>query len=394
MPVEYDPFAQDVMTDPHPIYARMREEAPVYFVDRFDCYALTRFQDIWDTARDWETFSVEQGTTSAQLLTRKMGPYPALGNLDPPRQKERRKIILPLLTPGSVRGLEDPLRKVAEQQIALLVERGEFDVVADYALPIAINGLCLSTGLPVEDAQLMRRWVNAIAMRKPDGMGLSDEGVTAYAELEAYSTDLIRRHRSSPADDGGVVDLLTRARVEGGRALGEDEIAGHLREFLIGGTETFQKAFAACAHRLWQHPDQRREIALDPELARDAVLEGLRFDTPGQFMGRTVLRDTQISGVPVREGQVVLLIWPSGNRDAREFPDPDRFDIHRRASRMLAFGAGVHDCVGRHLAIAEGCVGLTTLLASVPGYEVDLDRSTRLTSEFIQGFTSLPVRVA
>jgi cytochrome P450 len=120
-------------------------------------------------------------------------------------------------------------------------------------------------------------------------------------------------------------------------------------------------------------------------------MEGLRYDTPGQFMGRTALRDTAIAGVPVHKDQVVLLIWPSGNRDAREFPDPDRFDIHRRAPRMLAFGAGVHDCVGRHLAISEGAIGIQSLLESAPDYHVELERSLRLASEFIQGFTFLPI---
>jgi cytochrome P450 len=163
---------------------------------------------------------------------------------------------------------------------------------------------------------------------------------------------------------------------------------------MIGGTETFQKAFAACVHRLFEHPDQRREIARDPRLARDAFMEALRLDTPGQFMGRTALRDTQIAGVPVRRDQVVLLIWPSGNRDPREFPDPDRFDIRRRAPRMLAFGAGVHDCLGRHLAIAEGAIGIQSLLEAAPDYRVELDRSLRLASEFIQGFTFLPIRAS
>ncbi|MEZ4333703.1 MAG: cytochrome P450 [Myxococcota bacterium] len=391
-PLRYDPFAPEVMTDPLPIYARMREEDPVCFVPRFECFALTRFEDIWATARDWETFSVERGTTSAQLLTRKMGPYPALGNLDPPRQKERRKIVNPLMTPGAVRRLEEPLRAIARGQAALLRESGELDVVTDYAARIAIGALCLSTGFPIEDAEQLRQWVNAIFVREPGGGGLRPEGVAAYDALSCYAMDLIARHRSGRSGPGGLIALLGEARVEGGRALDDDEIAGHLREFMIGGTETFQKAFAACIHRLGEHPDQRAEVVRDPSLARDAFLEALRHDTPGQFMGRTALRDTSIAGVPVAKDQVVLLIWPSGNRDPREFADPDRFDIHRRAPRMLAFGAGVHDCLGRHVAVAEGTIGVQCLLEAAPEYVLELDRSLRLASEFIQGFTFLPIR--
>lgn len=392
-PLRYDPFAPEIMSDPLPIYARMREESPVHYVPRFRCHALTRFEDIWNTARDWQTFTVERGTTSAQLLTRKMGPYPALGNLDPPRQKERRKLLNPLLTPGAVRRLEAPLREIARTWTAKLREDGELDVVTDYAARIAIGALCLSTGFPLEDTEQLRSWVNAIFVREPDGTGLRPEGVAAYDALSAYGLDLIRRHRRRAGFESGLISLLCDARVEGGRALDDDEISGHLREFMIGGTETFQKAFAACVHRLWQHPDQRREVARDPRLARDAFLEALRYDTPGQFMGRTALRDTEIAGFPIAKDDVVLLIWPSGNRDAREFPDPDRFDVHRRAPRMLAFGAGIHDCVGRHVAVAEGSIGLEALLDVAPDYEVDLDRSLRLASEFIQGFTFLPIRI-
>ncbi|MBK7949726.1 MAG: cytochrome P450 [Deltaproteobacteria bacterium] len=393
-PLRYDPFAPEVMTDPLPIYARMRDEDPVCFVPRFDCFALTRFEDIWATARDWQTFSVERGTTSAQLLTRKMGPYPALGNLDPPRQKERRKLLNPLLTPGAVRALEAELRAISKRQAALLREQGELDVVTDYAARIAIGALCLSTGFPMEDAEQLRSFVNAIFVREPGGGGLTPEGVAAYDALSRYAMDLIGRHRAGAGYASGLIALLCEARVEDGRRLEDDEIAGHLREFMIGGTETFQKAFAACVHRLSEHPDQRREIARDPRLARDAFMEALRLDTPGQFMGRTALHDTQIAGVPVRRDQVVLLIWPSGNRDPREFVDPDRFDIRRRAPRMLAFGAGVHDCLGRHLAIAEGAIGIQSLLEAAPDYRVELDRSLRLASEFIQGFTFLPIRAS
>ena len=394
MNVEYDPFSPVIMTNPHPTYARMREEAPVFFVERFNCHALTRFEDIWETARDWETFSVERGTTSAQLLSKRMGPYPALGNLDPPRQKERRKLIIPLLLPAKVREFEGPLREIANQQIALMHEQGEIDIVREYAATLAIGGVCLSAGLPIEDAERMREWANAISQRDPERAGLSEAGVIAYEELAHYATELVRHQRSNPENKGGVIERLASAKVEGGRTLDEEEIVGHVREFLIGGIETFQKAFAACVHRLWENPDQRSEAARSPELARSAFLEALRYDTPGQFMGRTVLRDTEIAGVPVFKDQVVLLIWPSGNRDPREFEDPDRFDIHRRQSRMLAFGAGVHDCVGRHLALSEGAVGLSALLDAVPDYDLDLSRSSRLVSEFVQGFTSLPLCAA
>ena len=391
-PVAYDPFDPAVIRDPYPFYERMRRDDPVCFVPEYDCFGLTRFEDIWAAAGDPTTFSAERGTTSAHLLTRKMRPYAALGNLDPPRHTERRKLINAMLAPGAARKLEPAVRDLARAHVAPLRDRGTLDAVREYAAPIATGSLCLATGLPIEDADMLRSWVDTIFFRSTDTIGLDDAGVAAYGELADYALSLIRRFRANPTPEGGVLDRYINAKVEGGRHLADDEVAGHLREFFIGGTETFQKVLAAGVHRLWQNPDQRAEVAQMPALAKHAFLEGLRLDTPGQFMGRTVARDTEIRGVALRKGQVVLLIWPSGNRDTSEFDAPETFDIHRRPPRMLGFGAGTHDCVGRHIATLEGRVAIETLLDVAPDYNVELDRATRTASEFVHGFTSLPLR--
>ena len=391
-PVAYDPFDPEIIRDPHPVYARLRREDPVCFVPEYDCFGLTRFEDIWAAAGDPRTFSVERGTTSAHLLTRKMKPYAALGNLDPPRHTERRKLVNSMLAPGAARKLEPGIRRIAETHVVPLRDRGSLDAVRDYAAQIATGTLCLATGLPIEDAELLRGWVDTIFFRSSQTLGLDDAGVAAYGELADYALDLIRRHRADPGKGDGVVHRYLSASVEGGRKLSDDEVAGHLREFFIGGTETFQKVLAAGIHRLWEHPEQRHEVAKNPSLAKHAFLEGLRIDTPGQFMGRTVARDTTLRGKPLRKGQVVLLLWPSGNRDAAEFENPDVFDIHRRPPRMLGFGAGTHDCVGRHVATLEGRIAIETLLNVAPEYDVDLAASRVTASEFVHGFTSLPLR--
>ncbi len=391
MAVDYNPYRADVIRDPHSFYARMRAEDPVCHVPEFDCFALARFEDIWNAARDALHFSAAEGTTSAQLLTRQMGPYPALGNLDPPRHTERRKAIAPLLGPGVVAKLEAPIREIARARLARLASGEPLDVVTDYAAHIATGSLCLAVGFPIEDAGLLRDWVNRIFSRASDQTGLSDDGVAAYRDLADYAQELIRAERLRPAARDGIVQRYAAARVDGGRTLRDDEVAAHLREFMIGGTETFQRVLAAAVHRLFEHPEQREAIAREPGLAKAAFLEALRFDTPGQFMGRTAARDVAIRGVAIRKGQVVLLLWPSGNRDAEEFENPDVFDIRRRAPRMLGFGAGIHDCVGRHLAVLEGRVALESLIAAAPDYAVDLAAARRTGSEFVQGFTSLPL---
>jgi cytochrome P450 len=161
---------------------------------------------------------------------------------------------------------------------------------------------------------------------------------------------------------------------------------------LIGGTETLPKALSAAVFRLHRHPEQRAELVADPSRIPDAFNEALRYDMPTQMLGRRVVRERELHGQTLRPGQGVLFLFASANRDEREFPDPDRFDIHRRAKRILTFGAGAHMCLGAHVARMEGRVMLEELLARLPDYEVDEAHAERLQSELFQGWRRLPLR--
>jgi cytochrome P450 len=161
----------------------------------------------------------------------------------------------------------------------------------------------------------------------------------------------------------------------------------------VGGTDTFPKVFANLAVRLFQHPDARARVVANPELAPDAFTEGLRVDMPTQFLGRTLTRDVEFHGTTLHEGQVVIFLYASANRDEREFEDPDRFDLDRRPPRTLGFGHGTHSCLGIHVARAEGLIGLGELLARAPEYELDLSRAEKHRTEFVQGYAHLPVKL-
>jgi hypothetical protein len=162
--------------------------------------------------------------------------------------------------------------------------------------------------------------------------------------------------------------------------------------FIIGGSETFPKVFSSAVHRLWQHPAQRARCARDPSLIPGAFDEALRYDMPTQFLMRTLKNDVTLHGVTMRKGRPVMFVYPSANRDAREFERPDAFDIDRRAPRILSFGHGIHACIGRHFANLEGRLCLETLLARAPEYEVEEARLRRIRTEFVQGWESMPVR--
>jgi len=263
-------------------------------------------------------------------------------------------------------------------------------VIADLAMKTSVRVACGLLGLPEEEADWFAERINASFEREPGLQGLTERGVVAAGELAARLDELIAKARLQRASPGSVLEALLGCELEG-EALDDDAVRGNLMLLLIGGTETLPKVFAAAVHRLAQHPQQRAALVADPRKARDAFQEALRYDMPTQALGRRVVREKVVQGQSLRPGQGVLYLWASGNRDEREFPDAERFDIERRAPRILSFGAGAHMCLGAHVARMEGEVMLQELLARVPEYRVLEDRAVRLRSEVFQGFASLPI---
>jgi cytochrome P450 len=244
-------------------------------------------------------------------------------------------------------------------------------------------------GIPLEDAAKMNDLVWRFFKREPGIDGMTPDGLAAMMELNQYFQDLIKTRRAEPERDD-IVNMLLNIEI-GGEKLAPDAIGSHLSMLIIGGSETFPKTFANIIRRLWEHPDQRAACARDFSLIPDAYLEGLRFDMPTQFLCRTVVKPVTFHGKTFREGQGVCLLYTSANRDEREFPEPDRFDIQRRAPRILSFGQGIHLCLGMQVAKLEGRLCLEKTLRHMPEYEVDLANAVRLRTDFVQGYASLPI---
>ena len=387
----YDPFSAEVMRDPYPVYKRLRDEAPVYYLEEYDAWALSRFEDVWAASMDNKHFSTAQGTTSAHLLTKVQPVTPMLNNMDPPEHTQLRTAVRKHFSPQALRGLEPTIRELATGCLDRALERGECDVMGDFASQISVKVACIVTGIPLEDGDLLNSLVWRFFGRQPGMTGMTPDGLRAMEELFAYFTELSRsrRRRGSDADD--IVNLLNQIEI-GGRKLDEPSIASHLSMFIIGGSETFPKVFANDILLLARHPDQRAQCARDPALIPNAFLEGLRYLMPTQFLCRVVTKELQIRGEMLRPGQPVLFLYPSANRDEREFANPDVFDVHRSIPRLLSFGQGTHACIGIHVAKMEGKVCLEETLRRIPDYELQLDRSERLVTDFVQGFAKLPIR--
>jgi cytochrome P450 len=325
-------------------------------------------------------------------------PVPSFASTDPPLHTQLRQRMYPSFTPRACRDLASEVDDMVEQQLDSLDGRTRFDVVADYASPVAVVSTLRFLGLPTRDADRLRQLINASTTRDPGVPGQSSAGLAAHLELRAYLADAVAHRRAGGHLDadghGDVIDRLLGFVAPDGHGLSDEEIAIQLSTLLVGGGETLPKIIAGGLLQLDAQPDQRATLVADPSLAPQAFEEMNRLEGVLQFVGRTLVRDAVIGGQPMHAGQRVLLLLQSANRDEREFDDPDTFSIHRVIPRQVGFGHGVHFCIGAHAARLVGVALLRGLLQRHPDHRPDRAAATRPPSEFQIGWTSLPVDVA
>jgi cytochrome P450 len=392
--VEYDPYMPEIKRDPLPIYEQMRRERPIYPLERFDAWALTRFEDIWTVCQDGEYFSSANGNSDLNLLEGRPSPLQTLASMDGTAQRRLRKALFPHFGPRAARRLEPAMRRWTDECLTRHVDTGRIDAVRDLSQQIAVRVSCAIGGLPVEDADKLLDLVYRFFTREEGTEGMAEAGREAVVGLWDYLEDAARQRRASGRSFGDALDTLTQFRDEEGALLSEERIARHLLLLVVGATETFPKVFASVLLRLSEFPDQRRVLCDDPGLIPMALQEVLRFDTPTQWLGRTVIREYELRGVRFRVGQPILMLFPSANRDEAEFEDPNRFDIRRDPKRILTFGHGTHRCLGNHMAAMEGKVLLEEVLQRFPEYTVLREELVRPETEFVQGYSHFPIAFA
>ena len=371
------------------MYARLRRESPVLYLERYDAWFLARFEDVWQALQS-PRLSVAKGITPSNLLLGQPPLDRMPSQMDPPRHTEIRGLVARHFRPGAAQELEPVMREIARELLDDLVPRRSFDAARDFGARLASRVACILTGLPREDADALGEWIHGFFHRRPGQRGETEVAERVGRELHAYVADRVQRLRRDPERAGGVAHTLL-TRTPGATPLDDEGVTAALVNFQIAATDTFPKVLAAALHRLWQHPDQRRRVAGDPALCEQAFDEAARFDTPTQFQGRTVLEEIAVGPHRLRPGQKVCFLFPSANRDELEFEDPDRFDALRRPRRTLAFGHGIHLCLGRHVARCEARVALEELLRRIPDYAVRESEARRARTEYVQGWLRLPL---
>jgi len=389
--IAYDPFSDDVMRDPWPFYAELRREAPVFYLEKYDTWFLSRFEDIRESTVN-DVFTAERGVTpEVVLLKADPPPDPVFSMLDLPRAREYRRVFAPRYSKRATAELEASLRARTRSILAPLLEAGSFDAYRDFANPIAAYTIADLIGLPEDEALTLRGQVETFFTRAPGQIGTTPENDEARLALLTRVAGIIHE-RSQQPDEGATdhISAMLRAEVEGEK-MSLPAMVAAVFTLLVTGAEVVPFAVANTLYYLTKDRDQRRELVADPNLIPGAFAESLRYDQPTNLLGRTVKDAVEIRGQKLEPGQGVMFLWASGNRDEEEFPEADRFDIHRRPKRTLSYGHGAHKCIGEHLGNLEGRVMLEEILAAAPDFEIDLVGAERVYSEFLHGYHKMPV---
>ncbi|MBU9764542.1 cytochrome P450 [Mycobacterium sp. TNTM28] len=399
----YDPFDPDVMADPLPYYRILRDEHPVYYIEKWDTYALSRFDDIWNVLGVNDgTFVASEGTLpAANVLAQRndgavpdppLHPMPFHANFDSPIYENVRKCTSSQFRIRTVPKLADRIRTLANERLDELLPRGSFDLTQDYGGIVAASMVCDFVGLPVDLAPDVLATVNAGSLAQP-GEGV--EVGNARPGYLSYLTPIIERRRAE-GHDGSVpiADSLIEYRLPDGSALNDMEAAVQMLGVFIGGTETVPKITATGLWQLLRHPDQlaavRADLDANVPVAREEII---RYSAPAQWFARTVRRPYTIHGTTIHPGQRVITLLASAARDEREYDNPDDFVWNRPIDRLLSFGHGQHFCLGVHVARLEITIMIQEFLKRVPEYRIDEAAASRPPSSFQWGWNNIPVEV-
>jgi cytochrome P450 len=388
----YDPYDFEIDTDPYPVWKRLRDEQPLYWNDRYQFFALSRFADVERCSVDWRTYSSAKGTLLELIQSGMEIPPGSIIFEDPPHHDLHRGLLSRVFTPKKMAAIEPKVREFCARSLDPLVGAGGFDFIADLGAQMPMRTIGMLLGIPEQDQEALRDQIDS-GLRLTDEAPPDMQARLAGGEQQSVFEDYVDWRAEHPSDD--LMTELLQAEfddVDGERRrLSRDEVVGYIGLIAAAGNETTTRLIGWTGKVLAEHPEQRRELVEDRTLVPGAIEELLRYEAPSPVQARYVTEDVEHYGQTVSAGSTMLLLTASGNRDERKFPDGDRFDIHRSSDHHLAFGYGIHFCLGAALARLEGRVALDEVLARFPDWEVDWHNAVQARTSTVRGWEKLPV---
>ncbi len=377
------------LADPYPTFRRLRDEAPVYHDEQRDIWALSRFDDVYAAARDWETFSTSAGGTGNDVDDTYQLFLPAgdLAGTDPPLHTRLRAALRLAFSPSAIKTRFEPIvRDRVRRLIDAFADAATADLARDFATPLPALTMFSWFGFPVRDHAQLLDWFHAMLRRIPGQRALPPVSLAGRDRMREYVQAAAAERRARPRED--LMSFLVAANEAG--EISADEILGASMLFFMAGITTTSGLLSNSLLHLATFPDQRARIEADPSIIPAAIEELLRYDAPIQTLARTTIREVELHGTVVPAGAHVALLFGSANRDDRRWPDPDTLDVTRTPERHVAFGEGIHHCLGAPLARLEGKIVLEELLGRIPAYVVN-GPVERIPTPTDRGLERLPV---
>ncbi|MGE0878685.1 MAG: cytochrome P450 [Acidimicrobiia bacterium] len=387
--IYYDPFDLEIDVDPHPLWRRMRDEAPLYRNDKYNFWAVSRYDDVERVFMDPGTFISGKGSTLDSILAGNPIP-PALFLMeDPPIHDAHRGVLSRVFTPRKVMAIEPKIRSFCAEILDQRIGAGRFDFISDLGAYMPMRTIGMLLGIPEADQEAIRERID-------EGLRISEDGELPQNDLMSsfeLFNDYIEFREKNPSDD--LMTELINAEFEDEtgvvRKSNRIEVLTYTMLLAGAGNETTTRLIGWMGKLLGEHPNQRREIAANPALIPNAIEETLRYEAPSPVQGRVITKEVEFHGTKLPEGTTMVIINGSANRDDRHFPDGDRYDIHRKIDKHLSFGHGIHFCLGAALARLEGRVALDEVLKRWPDWEIDWANAKQAHTPSVRGWERLPV---
>ncbi len=380
----FDLYSPQIDADPFPYYAQLRDNYPCYWSESAQIWILSRYDDVVEAARDWETFSSTAGNMIDELPGRAGA---TLGTTDPPRHDRLRALSQAAFARKNLDRMVEPTTEIADRALDRICAGRDFEFINDFSSQITVGLLFRVMGLPARDhAEIRRKVILAVSTDKAV-KGRTAEHIAAFKELSDFLTAEVEKRRARPTDD--LITHLAEAEIDGDR-LSEREVVLTTATFVMAGVESLSSFMSMFALNLHDHPQARRRLAADPSLVAPAIEESLRFNTSAQRFKRVVMREKELHGQRLKVGDKVALAFGSANRDERKFPDPDTYDIDRRPSGHLGFGSGKHFCLGAQMARLVTEIAMRRFLARVPDYHLTVDKLAWNSSSNFRSPVALP----
>ncbi len=358
----FDPYSSVVDADPFPLYAQLRDEYPCFWSPEAEMWVLSRYADILGAGLDWKTYSSARGNLMTELPNRAGA---TLGTTDPPRHDRLRGLIQHAFMKRNLEGLSEPIREIARNAANALRGNQQFDFITEFSSKFTVRVLFAALGLPLGDEQAVRD--NAVLMVQSDPLtrAKGPQHIAAYNWMQDYAARVIAERRKHPQND--LISHFSAAEIEGDR-LDEREVLLTTTTLIMAGIESLGGFMAMFAVNMAEHPDARASVAANPALLSDAIEESLRFNTSAQRFRRCLQKDVTLHGQAMRAGDFLCLAYGSANRDERQFPNPDVYDITRKPRGHLGFGGGVHACLGTAIARLSVKIAFEELHKVIPNY--------------------------